>query len=87
MEGLVILEASDWVEIRYGNGEVLFQGKIESDFNAGKAPAASALGQGRPRALGSWSHWTQTGFTPDEWASFFVLGNEYYGYVKKADGS
>lgn len=83
----MVLEASDWVEIRSGSGEVLFQGEIEPDFNAGKPPDASDSERNQPQALGYWIHRTQKEFTPDDWARFFEPGHKYYGYVKKAEGT
>ncbi|WP_341939653.1 hypothetical protein [Marinimicrobium sp. C2-29] len=52
MDGLVILEKSDWVEIRDNSGKVVFVGEIKPDYEAGKELVDSPLARSKPRALG-----------------------------------
>lgn len=71
-DGMKFIELGDHLKIFGENGEVLFDGKIIPDFTIGwtKYPLDPKYGQ--PSALGFWIHWTQKGFTADDWARFFL---------------
>ena len=71
-DGLHALHPLDQLTIYGEKGEILFNEKIFPDWKAGWAEYPRNPGHGQPAALGCWIHWTQIGWEPDKWASFFL---------------
>ena len=71
-EDLVFLKNGDWLKAFDAKGRVLFDGVIQEDRKAGWTEYPRNPGHGQPSALGFWIHWTQTGWTPDDWARLFI---------------
>lgn len=71
-EGLHLIEQGDYLRVCDENGEVRFEGFIRQDFKAGWMEYPLNPGYGQPSALGLWIHWTQKGWTPDDWAALFM---------------
>jgi hypothetical protein len=59
-EGLTLLEAGDKIEI------------YAKDMERTQRPSSNVY---QPKAMGMWIHWTQYGFCPDKWASYFMDGD------------
>jgi hypothetical protein len=70
-KGLFLIDEGDHLVITSPSQEVLFSGYIEQDFESGKSirPSTNVF---QPQAKGMWIHWTQKGYTPDDWASIFL---------------
>ncbi|MBI5421031.1 MAG: hypothetical protein HZA35_01825 [Parcubacteria group bacterium] len=66
------IEDGDMLSIYNEDGSVAFEGKIVSDWEIGYAEYPMNPGHGQPTALGYWIHWTQKGWTPDDWARLFI---------------
>lgn len=70
-EGLFVIDDGDHLVIISPSEEILFSGYIVQDIEIGKAQRPfSAVVQ--PKAKGRWIHWTQKGYTPDDWAILFL---------------
>lgn len=82
-EGLVLLKEGDSLEIYSPEGEIVFSGIIEPDKTTGRIrrPFSNITQQ---NALGYWIHWTQKGFEPDDWASYF-MPEKYTGMVRRGE--
>ncbi|MFA5987627.1 MAG: hypothetical protein WC797_03190 [Candidatus Paceibacterota bacterium] len=79
------LDDGDRLKVFGEKGEILFDGVIEQDREAGWQPYFHVLRKlkgraytgdkdcyhGQPCALGHWVHWTQKGWSPDDWARLF----------------
>lgn len=85
-ECLVNIDEGDHLKIFGEDNNILFDGIIEQDWNAGWYPyfhikkkmdedptynPPKDYAHGQPSALGHWIHWTQRGWEPDEWAKLF----------------
>jgi hypothetical protein len=70
-ENLFLIEDGDHLVISSPSKEILFSGYILKDTEIGKA-ARPFSGVLQPKAKGYWIHWTQKGFTPDDWAALFL---------------
>ncbi len=70
-DGLFVLDEGDHLVIISPSGEILFSGYIVQDIEIGKAqrPFSTVV---QPQAKGRWIHWTQKGYTPDDWAILFL---------------
>jgi hypothetical protein len=71
-DGLHFLKEGDHLRVTSPDGAVLFDGTIVPDRDVGKQPRFPGSPWEQPVALGCWVHWTQNGWTPDDWASLFV---------------
>ena len=69
-EGLILLEKGDHLTIYSSDHTEVFNGIIKPDRSIGlkQRPGVSIF---QATALGLWIHWTQEGFDPDVWATFF----------------
>ena len=72
-DGLVLVEQGDHLTITSPNGDTLFEGLIVADRSTGWQRHQPNEDHGQPVALGRWVHWTQRGFSPDDWARLFIL--------------
>ena len=86
------LENGDHLKVFGEKGEILFDGEIWHDRQAGWQPyfhvqrklkkkpytGVKDSAHGQPCALGHWIHWTQKGWDPDEWAKLF-----FHAYLKE----
>jgi hypothetical protein len=70
-DALVFLEEGDRIQIFNPDETLLYDGVIEEDHDTGWVEYPLNPGFGQPAALGMWIHWTQAGFTPDDWAGLF----------------
>lgn len=86
-EGLHFIEAGDHLTICDPLGHEKWSGTIRCDRRAGWRPYPANPEHGQPAALGCWIHWTQRGFTPDQWARFFVQPDvdRFRGILVKKD--
>ena len=71
-DAICLIDEGDLLKIFDENGQVLFDCKIDPDYQIGyqSYPKNPTLGQ--PTALGLWIHWTQKGWQPDDWAALFL---------------
>jgi len=69
---LFILEKGDHLEIYNVDGLLITTVDIDPDYEVGYAPYPANPSLGQPLALGRWIHWTQKGWTPDDWARLFI---------------
>lgn len=69
---LHFLQKGDFLRVEDPAGQVLFEGTIDPDYDAGKMPRYAGDKYGQPVARGYWVHWTQKGWTPDDWAMLFI---------------
>ena len=71
-EALEMICEGDHLTIEDQLGTTRWKGVIRCDKKTGwrKYPANPEYGQ--QCALGHWVHWIQRGFTPDDWARFFI---------------
>jgi hypothetical protein len=76
----------DYLKVTAPNGNVLFDGIVDPDYDAGKKGRYPGDPSGQPTALGYWIHWTQRGWTPDDWAKLF-LDEKNRAVLIKADSS
>lgn len=74
-DALVAIEKGDHLKIYRSDGTVAFNGVIRPDHKAGWTESPQNPGNGQPSALGYWIHWTQRGWSPDEWAALFFNYN------------
>ncbi|MBU6415107.1 hypothetical protein KGQ34_02610 [Patescibacteria group bacterium] len=71
-DNLYTIRQGDLFTVYGENDEILFDGEIICDFQAGwTAYPNDPFGHGQPSALGYWIHWTQHGWQPDDWAKLF----------------
>lgn len=70
-DGLENIEQGDNLVIYGASGEIVFDGIIDPDVEAGWTEFPALKGHGQPTALGCWIHWTQRGWNPDDWARMF----------------
>ncbi|MDP3999046.1 MAG: hypothetical protein Q8P76_00425 [bacterium] len=71
-DAMKLIELGDHLRIYGEDNKILFDGKIIPDFEIGRTPYPLNPKYGQPSALGFWIHWTQKGFTADDWARFFL---------------
>lgn len=87
-DALNYLDAGDQLRILTPEGALVWEGTITPDFKTGYQPYPLNPTLGQPSALGYWIHWTQEGFEPDVWASFFIRQSprdpQYLGELTKA---
>jgi hypothetical protein len=85
-EGLHFIEAADHLTICDSLGQEQWSGTIRCDRRSGWRPYPGNPEHGQPVALGCWIHWTQKGFTPDQWARFFMRPDvdRFRGILRKA---
>src|SRR5450755_215093 len=67
-EGMIVLRNGDHLKVYDTDNKVLFDDIIQKDEKIGYAPYPMNPDHGQPSALGLWIHWTQSGWTPDNWA-------------------
>jgi hypothetical protein len=82
-DGLFVIDDGDHLIIYSPSEEVLFNGYIVQDTEIGKTqrPFSRIM---QPQAKGLWIHWTQKGYTPDDWAGLF-LSEKYRAVLTKKD--
>lgn len=78
------IDTGDHLTVTNPRGAVLFDGVIDNDIEAGKTVSEINPSRIQPHALGYWIHWTQAGFTADDWAQFFVEGQNDAVLIKAA---
>jgi hypothetical protein len=71
-DALHTIDEGDHLRITDPLGNKLWSGTISCDREAGWRKYARNPKYGQPSALGYRIHWTQSGFTPDDWTRFFV---------------
>jgi hypothetical protein len=71
-DGFEWIEAGDHLTIMDQLGEVIWRGVIKCDRKTGWQRYPWNPSRGQQCALGYWVHWIQQGFTPDDWARFFI---------------
>lgn len=70
-DGIIALEKGDHLTIYGSDNGVMFDDIIKPDKKAGWQPYDHNPKYGQPSALGYWVHWTQSGYSPDDWARLF----------------
>ncbi len=78
-EHMTCLENDDHLKVYGTNNSILFDGKIEKDFQIGRQKHPLNPSVWQPVALGLFIHWTQKGWEPDNWARLFI------GYWESGD--
>jgi len=71
-DGLVPLRQGDQLTVTAPDGSTLFDGVLECDRKTGWTPRWKGASHGQPVAQGYWVHWTQAGWSPDDWAEIFI---------------
>lgn len=70
-EAIESIREGDHLKVFGTTNEVVFDGIIKEDAKTGWMEYPLNPGYGQPAALGYWIHWTQAGWTPDDWAKLF----------------
>jgi len=70
--GIRMLNNGQHIKIYNTDRSVVFDGIIDQDEEIGYEEYRANPGFGQPTALGLWIHWTQRGWTPDDWAMLFL---------------
>jgi hypothetical protein len=71
-EAIESIEEGDHLSVFDTDNNVLFEGIIQPDYEAGWMEYPLNPGYGQPSALGYWIHWTQKDWKPDDWAKLFM---------------
>lgn len=71
-DGLVPIRPGDLLTITAPDGRKLFEAEINCDYKTGWQPRWEGAEHGQPVAKGYWIHWTQHGWSPDDWAELFL---------------
>lgn len=71
-DNMLIIESGDHLIVFDTDNTELFNGVIDQDRKVGWQEYPQNPGNGQPCALGCWIHWTQRGWSPDEWAKLFL---------------
>ena len=70
--GLIFIEPGDHLKIFGEDGSVVFDGEIVPDYNVGWRRFPKNRKYGQQQALGSWVHWIQKDWKPNDWAALFI---------------
>jgi hypothetical protein len=81
-DGFNILEAGDHLKIFSEGGLMIFSNIIEPDRKVGRQTRPGTKIR-QPAALGYWIHWTQKGFSSDDWAKFFFSKPPFRAILRK----
>lgn len=85
-DGMHILEAGDFLQVKDPGGKVIFEGVIDPDRDKNWEPHWPGASHGQPLVRGVWVHWTQRGWTPEDWADLFMRDDHSGVIFKKKFG-
>lgn len=86
-DGLHSIRQDDHLAIIDPCGTTVWAGTIDCDREIGYQAYPLNPQHGQPVALGLWIHWTQRGFSPDDWARFFVSRSPRYRAILRSSDS
>jgi hypothetical protein len=70
--GVRCIGAGDLLSIASPEGAILFAGRIDPDYETGAILRREFDFRKAIRALNSWTHWSQRGWSPNDWARLFL---------------
>lgn len=76
------LQKDDYLTVTSPDGAVLFDGVINLEFTIGRQPPSHPQIHGQPDSYGFWTHWTQQGWQPEDWATLFTTAQNHGTVVR-----